>query len=239
MDTLPGARHRQDSETIKGTLKQALSEIRDEARAVKGDMIRVGAISYPAHFDSFAIDTLFDAAKEFDENLNHFMRFRPSHYGAMLTYPPGYCSELWGQDRPAFEDDVPFILMFEHDFDSLRITLATVGRSGTAIHHDHRLPWPTHQEAVKGIIRKQVELDDLADIPAVIISSEDAAADLSLIPAALAATFPELSAKIQVPVGGRHYVTSVGAACVARQIAMIPELVRYKDEHEIVDHDEL
>lgn len=239
MDTLPGASGRQDSETIKVTLKQALSEIRDEARAIKGDMIRVGAISYPAHFDSVSIGTLFDAAREFDGNLNHFMRFRPSHYGAMLTYPPSYCSELWGQDRPIFEDHVPLILMFEHAFDSLRVTLATVGRSGTGIRQEDRLPWPTDQKAVERIIRKQVETRDLEDMPVVILSSEDAAIDLSFIPAALAATFPELSAKIQVPIGGTHYVTSVGAACVARHIALIPSLVQYKDEHEMSGHDEL
>jgi hypothetical protein len=63
--------------------------------------------------------------------------------------------------------------------------------------------------------------------------------DLSLISVALAATSPELSVKIQVPKRGRHYVTSAGAACFARQIALIPDLVRYKDEHEIADHDEL
>jgi hypothetical protein len=96
-----------------------------------------------------------------------------------------------------------------------------VGRSGTGIQHDDKLPWPAHQGAVESIIRKQVEIGDLAEIPTVIISSEDAATDLSIIPAALTAAFPELSAKIQVPVGGRHYVTSIGAACVARQIALI------------------
>jgi hypothetical protein len=239
MDTLPGASHRQDSEAIKETVKKALLEIRDEARAIKGDSIRIGAISYPAHFESFSTHALCDAAHEFDENLNHFVRFRPSHYGAMLTYHPGYCSEVWGLDIPAFEDDLPLVLMFEHDFGSLRITLAEVGRAGTSIYHDDKLPWPSHQGAVESIIRKQVKIRDLAEIPAVIISSEEIATNLSLVPAALAATFPELLARIQVPIGGRHYVTSIGAACVARQIALMPELARDEGHPELVGHDEL
>lgn len=88
MDTLPGASQRQDSEAIKETLKKGLLEIRDKARAIKGDLIRIGAISHPAYLSNFSISTLFHAVTEFDENLNHIIRFRLSHYGVMLTYPP-------------------------------------------------------------------------------------------------------------------------------------------------------
>ena len=62
-DTLPGASQKQAPQAIKQMLKKTLSDIRDEARAIKGDLTRIGVISYPAHFDNSAIDALFYAAE--------------------------------------------------------------------------------------------------------------------------------------------------------------------------------
>lgn len=240
MSTLPGATYEGDLETATQMLTTALSAIRDEARAITGDLIRIGAISFPPHLKGLPRQAVFAAGQEFDPNLNHQVRYRPSHYGAMLTYPPGYCLESWGQDLSYWdgEDDV-YIAMFEHDFNSLRITLAAVGRGGTGIEQEDRLAWPTDQTALEDTIRKQVKPIYLPEIAAVIISSDDPATDLSLVPAAIAATFPKLSEKIQAPVGGRYFVTSVGAACVARQIALIPKIVGQDGAEMASGHDEL
>lgn len=240
MSTLPGGAYEGGLETAKEILNDTLSSITNEARAITGDFIRIGAISFPAHLKGLPRQAVFAAGHEFDPNLNHQVQYRPSHYGAMLTYPPGYCLESWGQDLSYWDggDDV-YITMFEHDFGSLRITLAAVGRGGTGIEQEDRLAWPTNQTTLENIIRKQVKPIYLSDIAAVVISSDDPATDLSLVPAAIAATFPELSAKIQNPVGGTHFVTSVGAACVARQIALIPGVVHQDGAENAPGHDEL
>jgi len=124
--------------------------------------------------------------------------------------------------------------------DLVRITIATVSGAGTGVDRDDMLPWCTNKTAVERIIQSQMMHADIAQTIAVILSSVDAAADLSptTLPE-LTATFPELVGEIQVPVGRDHCVTSIGAACVARQIALISEILVDRDYVQILDHDEL
>lgn len=237
--TLQGSSRQQRSpQEAKEIFIEALTNIRDEARRYKGDSIRIGAVSHPAHFEAPAFEALFRAAEELDPDFNHPIRMRPSHYGAMLTYPPDFCLEKWGERGPE-EDNEPFILMFEQSFDRLRVVLAMVGRYGTAIYYTDTIPWPANQKDIQSIIRKQLVNIGVGEIPAIIMGSEEPAADLSQVRAAIAASFPELIHKIQVPVGGTHYVTAIGAGCIARQIALRPEILRPLDQPYHLPHDEI
>lgn len=240
MSTLPRAPEDRDLETAKAKLQETLSSIREGVKAITGDLFKIGAVSYPAHLKGLPPHVVFVAGEEFDSNPNHPARYRPLYDGEILTHhsghASGYCMESWGRDLFDWygEDDL-YMLIFEHEFDSLRMTLAAVGRAGPGIDYEDKFTWATNQKALENIMLKEILPRHLAELVAVIMNCEALETDLSLVPVALAAAFPEFSAKTQIPVRGTNFTSRVGAACVARQIALIPDHVRLGHRHPPAD----
>jgi len=232
------SRRQHSQQEAKEIFTEALTSIRDEARRYTGDdSIRIGAISYPGHFDTSAFDDVFYTAEELDPDFDHIIRIRPSHYGAALTYPSDFCLEKWDEWWLLEEDDGPFVVMLEQSFGRLQIALATA-ECGTSILYSDTLPWPANQEDIQTILRKQLAKVELGEIAAIIISCEDPVADVLRIHRAIGAISPGLVHKIQVPVGGIHYVTAIGAGCIARRIALHPEMLEPLDAGYVIPDEE-
>jgi len=140
-----GPRTRTRPRGSDGSLVEALTRVRDESRRTTNDEpLRIGTTSRPYHITTYTptFEATFSAVQEVEHNANHVARFRPSHYGAMLTYPPNYCLDKWGSRGPPKDDS----LMVEQDFDNLRISVADVGRYGPSIHHAETVVWMIHQD---------------------------------------------------------------------------------------------
>ncbi|KIW41338.1 uncharacterized protein PV06_06906 [Exophiala oligosperma] len=175
---------------------EALKQIRHESRQVTNDgSLRIGTTSMSHHFMTYspAFEAIFSAVQEVEPAATHIVRFRPSHYGAMLTYPPNYCLGKWGSRGPP-EDDNPYVLMFEQDFnDRLRVSVAEVGRYGPSIRRTETVHWLIHEDDLIATIWRQLYRTTTPnEIAAIIISAEDALADTSNIDRALEITLPEL-----------------------------------------------
>ena len=160
----------------------------------------------------------------------HRLRSAHNWYGtAGITYPPSHCLETWGERH--FADEGVGVMMFHHLFGNMNIALLDVNSEASTAESQRTFQWPASQKVLEQNIRDRLRrVDngnylDFDELPEVIMSTQDPDTDITAVREALSATFPELLTKVKYSIGGNHFTMAHGAACVARQLALFPEMI--------------
>lgn len=222
----------------KAILTSTLEQIQTKARLESGKLLRIGTITYPPYMNMQLPPELFSAANELDPHFNDWIRVRHSNVAAAVTFPPSDCWDRYMHYDGSSSDDEKFILVFTQNFDTLSIQLGSIFYDCPICFNKWAsLPWPSSQATIQAILEDKLQGYKPDEILAVFLSPEDAQTDLSPVKEAIQSGLYDSDSKIKVPSIGNEYVSAIGAACIALNYVLWPEVFIYAQGDYVGKHE--
>ena len=224
-----------DNERATTILASALEKAVKKAQTETGILSRLGAVTFPRHFNASTQNALFAAAKAVEPAFIDPPRLLGGHQGAFLTYPDSGCFEDWGEydnDTPGFDH----VIVLERSQGVLSLMYGKVVFWGGGIMESNIKT--VYLQNMSEVLTHVRETESWHDSKGVIIGGSFSTDEFGQFKQDMLEEIPELASRIKSTARGPHFVSAQGAACLARW-HFHSTGVFWRFDQNVVAHDEL
>ena len=220
MELAPLEEHEQPR--AQALFAKILSDMVSASELKENRCFRLGAISFPNHFNDTSQDTVREALQTLEPAFIDIMQVRPSYYLSLLTYPSSGCLDIYGDLSSLDKEDMDYVLLIEKEAGFIQARLAEMKQWSPAVEKviDARADGSFDPDVFKSLVGTLE-----SQIRAVILAGDIPTSKARHLRQAIVMQLPGLAdkSKASQPLSEPSYVNAVGAACVANGLTRLPE----------------